>query len=147
MRVVSIVISNLDTVSIRISGLRHKTEKQSLLIFYIKQWLAGWKMICDVKLSVSWLCVIYRRSHTASDYILNGILLIKDILEHSLQCQILNITRSRWATFATFITPPIPLFSDPVCFPFHPLNVPPPDSPQWHHPSGPYSFIHTGCKQ
>lgn len=68
------------------------------------------------------------------------------MLERSRQCQIFSITHSRWATFATFVTPPIPLFSDPVCFPFHPLNVPPPDSPQ-SHPPGPCSFIHTWRKQ
>lgn len=66
----------------------------------------------------------------ATDYVLNGILLIKDIFKRSRRCQIFNITHSRWATFATVITPPIPLFFDPVCFLFHPLNIPPPDSPQ-----------------
>lgn len=65
----------------------------------------------------------------ASDYVLNGVLSIKEILEDHRRCPIFNVLQrsqqmSHICNFHNTSTPPFPLFSDPVCFPLHPLNVP-----------------------
>lgn len=108
-KLVASLNSNLDTDIIWISGLRHKSVKQD-----------------KGRDPAQVLLIFYFLYRWGTEYWLFGI------------CNQRSTTLSAMSDFqysTTFITPPIPLFSDPVCFPFHSLNVPPPGS--WHHPPRP----------
>lgn len=88
---------------------------QVLLIFYSEQWFTGWKIKCDGDLFslAVWNISIAIQD---GDYVLNGCFInarLENIadLQHPQQM-------SHICNFHNTSTPPFPLFSDPLCFPF-----------------------------
>lgn len=107
---------------------------QALLIFYSEQWFAGWKMICDGSRVVFRLCEISPQPCKPVILSKTGFLCYKTVfLKVAVETRSSPVLQypqrmSHICNFHDTSAPPSPLFSDPVCFPFHP--PPPPESPR-----------------